>query len=244
MESLRTTLPMDQAFERIRDNWEKVCNQVSEAARQHGRTREDVLIVGVSKYVDVELTRGLIQAGCKNLGEARPQSIWSKAAEITEPEVHWHLIGHLQRNKAKKTLGFVDWVESVDSLRLLMQLESDAAELGVRPKILFEVNATSDSSKTGCSHDELLAMAEFALQCKFVIPSGLMGMASLGSSPDQARAEFATVRRYRDELATRFGDALRLTELSMGMSSDFREAIAEDSTMVRIGSALFEGILS
>ncbi len=243
MESMNAAVPLDKAYSLIRQNWETVRHEVDVVSAQHGRKPGDVLVVGVSKYVDVELTQALVAAGCRNLGESRPQSLWSKCPKIDEAELHWHLIGHLQRNKVKRTLSYVDWIESVDSLRLLMQIENDAAGSDRRPKILFEVNATQDASKTGCTFEELLKMAEFATTCKNLHVAGLMGMASLDGTPDKARAEFALIRSFRDRAAQQFCDALDLKELSMGMSGDYREAIAEGATMVRIGSALFEGVL-
>jgi PLP dependent protein len=243
MESMNVAVPMDQAYSLIKQNWEAIRQQVDDVASQHGRNAGEVLVVGVSKYVDVELTRALVAAGCRNLGESRPQSLWSKCPEIQEAGVHWHLIGHLQRNKVKRTLSYVDWIESVDSLRLLTQIENDAAGADRRPKILFEVNATQDASKTGCTFAELLEMAEYATTCQNIQVAGLMGMASLDGTPDKARAEFAAIREYRDRVAQQFGNLLDLRELSMGMSGDFREAIAEGATIVRIGSALFEGVL-
>lgn len=218
---------------------------VHEAAQVAGRAPDSVKIIGVTKYVDVEVTRSLLNSGCMDLGESRPQSLWEKCEAIQQvgldsPPVRWHLIGHLQRNKVRRTLPLVHLIHSVDSKRLIDQIELDAVALNGRVAILIEVNVTPDQNKTGVSIRDAEELVEYALQMKRIRVEGLMGMASLEGDADQASRDFATLRQLRDNIEVRL--QIKLPELSMGMSGDFREAIAEGATLVRIGSALFQGI--
>ncbi len=239
---------------RLRDNWNRLRDQVADSCFVAGRDADSVRVIAVTKYVDIQVVRDLFEIGCHDFGESRPQELWSKAQLLAQPDcssqgVEWHLVGHLQRNKVKRTLGWACWIHSVDSRRLLEQLEQDAASLNIHPTVLLEVNLTQDASKTGCSIDELERLAEYAVSCRYVQVVGLMGMSSQSvklecGAKDTARREFAELRRFRDRLQSQYARQLRLNELSMGMSTDFREAIIEGATMIRVGSALFEGIES
>lgn len=229
--------------DRIQANWREVQSQVDAAIASSGRS-DAVRIVGVTKYVGPELTSLLVQAGCELLGENRPQVIWEKHAwfeeqGLTQPQ--WDMIGHLQRNKARRTLPLIGWLHSVDSPRLVNTLQAEAERAGIVLPILIEVNVTSDQEKTGLQPDALPAILDQLGQCESLAPRGLMAMSSHFSGGDQARREFASVRELRDQYSQRYPD-LELSELSMGMSGDFREAIAEGATLVRIGSSLWEGI--
>ncbi|MGV3486318.1 MAG: YggS family pyridoxal phosphate-dependent enzyme [Planctomycetaceae bacterium] len=225
---------------RLVENWQRTVADVAASAAQAGRSTSEVRIIGVSKYVDVELTAALCDAGCCELGEARPQQLCEKAATIQRDDVTWHLIGHLQRNKARRVVEVADVIHSVDSVKLLQSIASHATQLGRMPKVLIEVNISGDSDKHGFSADELLAVWP-EIQDVGVVPIvGLMAMAGLESHGDEARRQFAAVRQLRDTITERFGTSL--PELSMGMSGDFEQAISEGATLVRIGSRLFEGI--
>lgn len=228
----------------IARNWQRVQANVLEAVVQAGRQTNDVTIVGVAKYVDADLTAQLVQAGCLNIGENRPQNLWLKADDFEQRQlpVHWHLIGHLQRNKAKRVSPYLACLHSLDSLRLALALIEAAAELGRRLPVLVEVNVTQDNSKTGLQANEVRRLFEEIQHQPNLEIRGLMAMASRDSGGDMARAEFASVRELRDELQQRFPH-LKLNQLSMGMSGDYREAILEGATLIRIGSHLFEGIL-
>ncbi len=233
---------MDKATQiRLEANWQRVRDEVDEAADQCGRAPESITIVGVSKYVDVDLTKGLYQAGCVHLAESRPQNLWSKAAAFGElPSVNWHLIGHLQRNKIRRTLPIQPLVHSVDSQRLLKALSDEARTQSVTVRTLLEVNISGDQAKTGLSEEELRRVL-LDLPLEQLEVRGLMAMAGWGTDPDDARRQFDQVRQLRDDLERQFG--IQLPELSMGMSGDFAQAIAAGATMVRIGSRLFDGII-
>lgn len=233
-----------ETAQRIAENWTRVIAEVAEAVQRAGREAGEVLIVGVSKYVDVGLTAQLFDAGCLSLGENRPQNLWGKAdAFAGERKADWHLIGHLQRNKIRRTLPYITWLHSLDSLRLATALNDEAIAAEVQLKVLLEVNVTQDVTKTGLQVSELRQVAELLVSLPNLELRGLMAMCSHESAPEVARREFAEVRDLRDQLQASFGTQVTLDQLSMGMSGDFREAIAEGSTMLRIGSVLFEGII-
>ncbi len=156
--------------------------------------------------------------------------------------LQWHLIGHLQRNKLKRTLPIISLLHSLDSLRLAQAISREAVAQQLRCRLLLEVNVTSDSSKTGMSIDDTRRVLELADELPGIEFCGLMAMSSLDATADRARREFQRVSELRDELQQEF-PGLTLRELSMGMSGDFREAIAAGATLVRIGSSLWQGIL-
>ena len=233
----------DRANAIVSDNYRRVSERVSQAADRYHREASSIRIIGVTKYVDSQTARLLVKAGCRDLAESRPQELWKKREEIGGEEIRWHMIGHLQRNKVRRTLPEATWIHSVDSLRLLQQIQSDAQSLGLVARILIELNVTPDTSKTGANPIEALSIWEFGKSCDSVRIEGVMGMARIDSDFDTARTDFAAIRRWRDQLRQNDPQATGLTELSMGMSHDFEAAIAEGSTMIRIGSAFFEGLL-
>ncbi len=225
---------------RLHDNWRKVVELVRSACERSDRKVDDVQVVAVTKYVDLETTLGMARVGCRDLAESRPQSLWEKSTASANSGIRWHLIGHLQRNKVRRTLPHLSLLQSLDSLRLLQQVESDAEALGITVDVLLEVNLTQDGSKTGASEEEARRMLDALAESPRVRVRGIMGMASLEGGSLQARKDFQSIREFRDRL--RQETTLDLPVLSMGMSGDFQEAILEGSTMVRIGSLLFEGV--
>ena len=227
---------------RLRDNIARVRGEIAEAAARSGRAVETVKLVAVTKYVDVSLTRQ-VAALVADIGESRPQEIWGKAPELSDLKLHWHLIGHLQRNKIRRTLPHVSLIHSVDNLRLVEELQAECARIGRVQNILLEVNISGDASKTGFAAQEMQAAISAVAACDHLALHGLMSMSGLDTDAAAAQQQFAAVRNLRDELQRNLPGNVSLRELSMGMSGDFREAIAEGATLVRIGSSLFEGIL-
>jgi pyridoxal phosphate enzyme (YggS family) len=230
----------------VRANYLSVLDRMNAAARRAGRKPEEIRLIGVTKYVDSSVTRYLVEAGCRDLGESRPQVIWDKSADLSDLEINWHLIGHLQRNKAKRTLPLLTTMHSLDSERLLQQVEQDVGPRENPLDLLLEVNISGDPEKTGLSVVEGEQLLEKWLTRREQFPSlkivGLMGMGSLHGGQDQARTDFELLRNLRDRWAVRYG--LPLNELSMGMSDDFEIAIEQGATMVRIGSILFANATS
>lgn len=195
----------------------------------------------MSKYVDVELTQALFDCGCTNLGESRPQILWQKADQFSDrPTAAWHLIGHLQRNKIRRTIGLPSvLVHSVDSQRTLNAIADESKLQNLTTPILLEVNISGDKAKTGMTPESLKQVIPL-LPLDGVQVRGLMAMAGWGTEPHIARKQFDQVRHLRDDITEEFD--VPLAELSMGMSGDFAQAIAAGATMVRIGSRLFEGL--
>lgn len=230
--------------EMILENFLSVQERMERAAQRAGRNREEIQLIGVTKYVDSTVTRLLVEAGCSDLGESRPQSIWEKSASLKDLEVRWHLIGHLQRNKVKRTIPLLSVMHSLDSDRILQHL---IEEIGVRPnplRLLLEINVSGDAEKTGLSISEgeqlLDRWLKIAADSQGLRIVGLMGMGSATGGLERARCDFEALRKLRDRWAIRFG--MPLKELSMGMSDDFEIAIEQGATMVRVGSVLFANI--
>jgi pyridoxal phosphate enzyme (YggS family) len=230
--------------ERIRQNLEAVRSQIAAAAARSGRAPEAVRLVAVTKKWPVEAVRPLVAAGATDLGENYPQELWRKADALADiaGSIRWHLIGHLQTNKAKRSLPLVRLIHAVDSLKLLKLLDGLVGELGMSdpPLVCLQVNTSGEEAKHGWSADGLLAEAEAVAACRAIPIVGLMTMAGWGTTAESARPSFVELRETRDHLRSRTG--LPLPELSMGMSGDFGAAIEEGATLVRIGSALFEGV--
>ncbi len=230
-----------QGSEQILSNWQSLLADVHEATTKAGREPASVQVVGVSKYVDAATTQLLRQAGCQELGESRPQALWDKATALEDFDCHWHMIGSLQRNKLRRTVGLVTLIHSVDSQRLAEAIAAAAAETPAGQVAgLVEVNVSGDTNKHGFSPAELLPALEQMAPLDGLAIKGLMTMASQGSSPAQAQSEFAQLRQLRDRLLEQGLPAgISLNELSMGMSGDFPQAIAEGATIIRVGSRLF-----
>jgi pyridoxal phosphate enzyme (YggS family) len=225
---------------RLSANLARVRQQIAEAAVRAGRRPEDVRLVGVTKYVDVEMTRTLFEAGLANLAESRPQELWKKGELLKELPIRWHAIGNLQRNKVERTLPLISLLHSGDSLRLLEAVSAAAVKQGRVVQTLLEVNISGEEAKHGFAPGELASALPAIALLPGVKVRGLMTMAALEGG--SARRDFAALRKLRDSLLADCPPQMELHELSMGMSGDFVEAIEEGATIVRVGSALFEGI--
>jgi pyridoxal phosphate enzyme (YggS family) len=228
---------------RIGDNLSRVRQRIAAAAARGGRQAEEIKLLAVTKYVGNVEIRVLVQAGCTDLGESRPQQLWQKARELADLPIRWHLIGHLQRNKVRRTLPFVSMIHSADSLRIIKTMDETAAELGRRVPILLEVNTSGDPAKGGFQAPEVEALLPELAMFRHVEIQGLMCMASLEGGQVAARHDFAALRELRDRMRSNCPPEIVLDELSMGMSGDYETAVEEGATIVRIGSALFEGVV-
>jgi PLP dependent protein len=255
---------MSDEAARIVENVAGIRGRIADAATRSGRPSDAIRLVAVTKYVSADVARLLVDAGCHDLGESRPQQLWEKADELADLPIRWHLIGHLQRNKVRRTLPLVAMLHSVDSSRLLAAIEEESRSWGgsctatsnwtsagaavQRPpqrlpvSVLLEVNISGEPAKGGFAPDEIESFLATAADYRHVSIRGLMGMASLEGGLDVARREFAALRELRDRLRAICPPGVTLDELSMGMSGDFEPAIEEGATIVRIGSALFEGV--
>ena len=233
---------MQDLTARIADNVAEVRRRIAEAAAHSGRTPEAITLVAVTKYVGPAEVRALVAAGCTVLGESRPQQFWEKAEALQDLPVKWHMIGHLQRNKVRRTLPLVGMVESADNLRLIEAIDRTAGELGLRVPILLEVNISGEAAKHGFRPDEVEPLLPPLAALSNVEVQGLMGMAGLQGGLDAARRDFAALRQLQQRLQANCPQGIGLDELSMGMSRDYETAIRQGATIVRVGSALYEGI--
>lgn len=232
-------MPSEPLREIVSRNLAEVRGRVASACDRSRRPADSVRLVAVTKYAELSWVRELVDLGQVDLGESRPQQLVARAAEFPQ-RVRWHLIGHLQRNKAALVLPTAALIHSVDSLRLLDQLEKDAQPPGLQRDVLLEVNVSGEASKDGLAPDDVLDLADRLQRLEWIRPRGLMTMAPLLDDPEGARPFFRRLRELREELQQRTG--LPLPELSMGMSGDFEPAIEEGATLVRIGSCLFKGL--
>ena len=214
----------------IRANLERVRERIARAAERAGRRAGDVTLVAVSKTVEAARVREAIAAGVTALGENRVQEARAKIAEIGRP-VPWHLIGHLQTNKAKDALELFDVIHSLDRLELAAELDRRAGQRGRDVVTLLQVNVGGETSKGGVAPDEVGRALEAIAKLERVLVRGLMTIPPEVERAEGARGWFRTLR----ELAERHG----LRELSMGMSGDFEVAIEEGATLVRVGTAVF-----
>jgi pyridoxal phosphate enzyme (YggS family) len=236
----------------IAENLGRVREQMARAAEASGRSPDEVTLVGVTKYVGAAEVAELIAAGCVDLGESRPQELWNKASEVAAATgvsgaVRWHLVGHLQRNKVRRTLRLVEMIHSVDSQRLLEIIQREADSLSATGeatpgpvRVLLEVNTSGESAKHGLAANDVEPLLAAADQFPRIAICGLMTMAALEGGPEIAAQNFAALRELRDRLRPRAPNRVRLDELSMGMSGDFEAAIREGATIVRVGSALWK----
>jgi pyridoxal phosphate enzyme (YggS family) len=226
----------------ISDNLALVRERIAVAASRSGREPAGVTLVAVTKYASSASIAALVDAGCLDLGESRPQQLWQRAAEFADRGVRWHMIGHLQRNKVARTAPLVSLVHSCDSLRIAAALDQ-AAEPSAPPiDALLEVNISADPAKGGFAADEVAPALDQLAGLRHVQIRGLMAMAGKPDDAVAARADFRRLRELRDRLQSNCPPGVSLDELSMGMSGDYEVAIEEGATIVRVGSALFEDV--
>ena len=214
----------------IRANLERVRERVARAAERAGRRASDVLLVGVSKTVDTARIRQAIEAGVPALGENRVQEAKEKVTELGRP-VPWHLIGHLQTNKARDAVELFDVIHSLDRLDLAKELDKRARSRGRTVDALIEVNVAGEASKGGVAPDGLDALLDAVAALPAIKVRGLMAIPPEAKEPDDSRVWFKALRKQAERLV--------FPELSMGMSGDFEVAIEEGATIVRVGTAIF-----
>jgi len=236
------SLPMMDVDAQLAANLDAVRDRIADAARRAGRSADDIRLVAVTKYVGPEVVRRLVAAGCNVLGEARPQQLWEKAEALEDLPIEWQMIGHLQRNKVRRTVPLVSMVQSADSRRLIAAIDEAAAERDRPMPLLLEVNISGDEAKHGFAPGDVEPLLEQLPGFRHVEVRGLMAMASFSGGLEAARRDFAALRELRDRLRRVCPEGVRLDELSMGMSNDFETAIEAGATIVRVGSALYEGI--
>jgi PLP dependent protein len=217
----------------------EIRDRIDLAAKRTGRRQEDVRLVAVSKTYPIECVRAAAAAGQQDFGENRVQEALLKIAEAPDLPVRWHLIGHLQSNKARKAAGPFACIHSIDRLDLVADLDRAAMQAGARPDVLIQVDLAGEATKFGAPVGQVRPIAHAALQCRALKLAGLMLLPPFFDDPEQARPYFARLRELREQLCADGLPADRLRELSMGMSHDFEVAIEEGATIVRVGAAIF-----
>jgi pyridoxal phosphate enzyme (YggS family) len=227
---------MSAAAQSIAGNLAVIRERIERAAMRSRRRLDEITLVAISKRVPAELIRAAYEAGVRHFGESRVQEWESKALQLEDLEATWHLIGHLQRNKAARSVALFHTVDSVDSLPLAERLDRAAGE-GRRLPVLLEVRLDTGGAKSGCAPEDAQRLAEGLLLLPHLELRGLMTIAPAVENPEDARHAFRRLRELRDRLTDHLDH--NLPELSMGMSHDFEVAIEEGATQVRIGTAIF-----
>lgn len=223
---------------RIAENIAQIRETIASYEKEGCRAPGSVKLLAVSKtFPAQDVLEAYDHAQQIMFGENRVQELQEKVPALPDA-IQWHLIGHLQSNKAAKAAELADWIHSVDSEKLIRKLDAAAGDAGKKLNILLEINWTNEESKNGIrSAEEAMTLTELALNCPNLKLQGLMTMAEAGADEMRLRQTFAGVRELRNTLEQQF--RIVLPELSMGMSGDYREAILEGATMVRIGTAIF-----
>jgi PLP dependent protein len=242
----------------LADKLQKVRDRIAAAAVKARRDPAEITLIAVTKTAPPEQIREILQLGVSDLGESRVQVLTQRAAQVNEffsrrvshgdqtgmpVKLRWHMIGHLQRNKVKSVLPLVTMIQSVDSLRLAEEIETQAAKIGKRISVLLQVNASEEASKFGVAVGACVHLAEQIDTMPHLQFGGLMTMGPLDASESVTRHTFARTKEIFEELRWEKIGGTAMRHLSMGMSGDFEAAIAEGATMVRIGTLLFGGKL-
>jgi pyridoxal phosphate enzyme (YggS family) len=220
----------------ISDNLAKVRQVISEAERAAGQPGGSVQLIAVSKTHPADVIQEAIDAGQLIFGENRVQEARAKIPDLPA-RAQWHLVGHLQSNKVRVALPLFQLIHGIDSTELLADLDRVAAELGLFPRVLLQVNLAGEASKFGFSPTKLFEQIETLTGFKRASIEGLMTIPPLAPAPEHSRRYFVALRELRDRLARE--SSFALPELSMGMSGDYRVAVEEGATMVRVGTAIF-----
>ena len=225
------------------NHYSDTLDELARVCRDCGRSVEDVKLIAVSKTVDSDTVGEAIEAGAHDFGENRPDMLAEKAARF--PDETWHFIGNIQSRRIPEIVEHANLVHSLFKQSHLTKFENAAASLGKVQDVLLEVNVSGELSKSGLAPEEVPAMLAEAIECPHLRVRGLMTMAPQGDLA-VARECFDGLRSLRDELRATLPDkkALLFNELSMGMSEDWREAVAAGATMIRIGRALFSDAFS
>jgi len=223
----------------IADRLAEVHARIDAAARSAGRDPASVRLVAVSKTFPIEAVREAFDAGQRDFGENRVQEALQKTEGSADLSIRWHLLGHLQTNKARKAASAFAVVQSVDSVELIQKLDRAAEDTGRAPDLLIQVDLAGEATKSGAPPAEVPRLFEAAFACRAVRIVGLMTLPPAPDTPEDARPWFHQLRDLRDKWQASGVPAAMLRELSMGMSGDFEVAIHEGATMVRIGTAIF-----
>jgi len=223
----------------IAERLHRIYERIATAARSADRDPSSVRLIAVSKTFPIEAVREAYAAGQRDFGENRVQEGLQKIAVSTDLQIRWHLLGHLQANKARKSAQVFTTIHSVDSVELLQKIDAAASDEGRIPELLIQVDLAGEATKFGVRPENVPPLFDAASWCRAARVVGVMTLPPVPESPEDARPWFRKLRDLRDEWLAAGVPASMLKELSMGMSADFEVAIQEGSTMVRVGTAIF-----
>ena len=226
-------------YQHIPKNLAHIRERIADAAARAGRKADDIRLIAVSKTHPIEAIRAAAEAGQRDFGENKVQEALQKIAQSADNSLRWHLIGHLQSNKARKAAAVVGSIHAVDSIELLNKIDQAARDASRTVDVLIQVDLALEDTKYGAPVDDVAGIVRAAESCTGARLTGLMLLPPLAENPEDARPWFARLRGIRDQLVDSGVPAERLRELSMGMSHDFGVAIEEGATMVRVGTAIF-----
>jgi pyridoxal phosphate enzyme (YggS family) len=224
--------------EQIRERLVRVRERIARAADRAGRNAEDITLIAVSKTFDSATVQQAVDAGARDLGENRVQEAITKVGTV-KGDIRWHLIGHLQSNKARQAVEAFDVIHTIDSSQLADRLDRMAGEISRRPDVLVQVDLAHEPTKSGADESELPAIVEALDSAHHLEFRGLMTLPPFFDSPEKTRPYFRRLREILEGLNSKRATQRKLTELSMGMTGDFEVAIEEGATMVRVGTAVF-----
>ncbi|MEX0804080.1 MAG: YggS family pyridoxal phosphate-dependent enzyme [Candidatus Binatia bacterium] len=219
-------------------NYRKIIDRISEAAAKCGRNAREIRLLAAAKTQTVEAIGAAVDAGVRLIGENYVQEAKSKREEVSR-QVEWHMVGHLQRNKAKTSVGLFDVIETLDNTTLARELDKEGRKQNIRVRALIEVNLGGEASKSGTTKNKVSELLKAVGELSYVSIEGLMTIPPASEDCEEARPYFRELRELRDELQGLRLPNVDLKELSMGMTHDYPIAIEEGATIVRIGTALF-----
>ena len=222
----------------LKENLQKVEENIEAACKRAGRDRSEVTLIAVSKTKPVDMLQEVYDTGIREFGENKVQEMMDKY-EVLPKDIHWHMIGHLQRNKVKYLMGKTALIHSVDSLRLAEEISAQSVKHDVTTDILIEVNIAGEESKFGTSKEEAMALVEAAAKLPHIHICGLMTIAPYVDDPEDNRKYFRGIRELSVDIKEKNIDNVDMRILSMGMSGDYEVAIEEGATMVRVGTGIF-----
>ena len=222
----------------LKENLAKVEENIQAACDRAGRKREEVTLIAVSKTKPVEMLQEAYDLGVRVNGENKAQELASKY-EVLPKDIHWHMIGHMQRNKVKYIIDKVELIHSVDSLHLAKQIEKEAVKKGVDAQILVQVNIAQEDTKFGINGPEVMSLVEEISKFPHVHIRGLMTSAPFVANPEENRCYFKKLHKLFVDIREKNIDNVSMDILSMGMTNDYEVAIEEGATMVRVGTGIF-----
>ena len=222
----------------VAENYRYVLKKVEEACARSGRDPKDVTLIAVSKTKPIEMIEEAMEAGARVFGENKVQELCDKYEQLPK-DLHWHLIGHLQRNKVKYIVDKAELIHSVDSLKLAEEISKEALKKNVEVNILIEVNVAEEESKFGVSVEETPVLVEEIAKLPEIHIQGLMTIAPYTTDPEENRPVFRTLKKLAVDIKKKNIDNVCMDVLSIGMTGDYQVAVEEGATLVRVGTGIF-----